>query len=232
MPTNNPDSGAVSAEDLGASALSTAALAYAEDWLDEPEAVRIARAKADELGCSPIPPSVASLLTFLSITMNAQAIVEVGTGTGVSGAALLAGSGETGVLTSIDAEAENQRAARETLVALGYDHVRTRLIAGRAMDVLPRLADGAYDLMFVDGDHLEFPAVLAQAERLLRTGGIVVFNGILQSGAVPDHSRRDPEAVALRSTIHAVRDDDGWHPVLLTVGGGLLVAIRRPAPKD
>ncbi len=232
MPTNYPDSGGLAAEGPGVLALSRAALAYAEDWLDEPEAVRNARAKAVELGCTPIPPSVASLLTFLSVTMNAQAIVEIGTGTGVSGAALLAGSGDTGVLTSIDSEAENQRAARETLVALGYDHVRTRLIAGRAMDVLPRLADGAYDLMFVDGDHLEFPAVLVQAERLLRAGGIVIFNEILRSGAVPEHSRRDPEAVALRSTIHAVRDDDGWQPVLLTVGGGLLLAIRRPAAQD
>jgi predicted O-methyltransferase YrrM len=154
-------------------------------------------------------------------------VVEVGTGAGVSGAALLAGMTPAGVLTSIDIEAENQRVARETFTALGYDHIRTRLIAGRALDVLPRLSDAAYDMIVVDGDVTEYPAILAQAKRLLRVGGLAIFNGVLFSGRVADPGDRDAETVALRDVSSAVRSDDDWMPSLLTVGDGLLVASLR-----
>ena len=104
---------------------------------------------------------------------------------------------------------------------------RTRLIAGRALDVLPRLSDAAYDLVFVDGDKTEYPAILAQAKRLLRVGGLAVFDNVLWSGRVADAGERDPETIALRDTAAAVRADDDWMPALLTIGDGLLVASLR-----
>lgn len=145
----------------------------------------------------------------------------------MSGAALLSGMTPAGVLTSIDVEAEHQRVARETFTALGYDHVRTRLIAGRALEVLPRLSDAAYDVVFVDGDKTEYPAILTQAKRLLRIGGLVIFDNVLWSGRVADPAERDPETVALRDTASAVRADDDWMPALLTIGDGLLIASLR-----
>ena len=169
----------------------------------------------------------AALLRLLASAVNAQAVVEVGTGAGISGAALLAGMTSAGVLTSIDVEAEHQRVARETFTSLGYDHTRTRLIAGRALDVLPRLSDAAYDVVFVDGDKTEYPAILTQAKRLLRVGGLAVFDNMLWGGRVADPGDRDAETVALRDTAAAIRADDDWLPVLLTVGDGLLVASLR-----
>ena len=179
------------------------------------------------MGCVPIGRPAASLLRLLSASVNAQAIVEVGTGAGVSGAALLSGMTSAGVLTSIDVEAEHQRIARDTFTALGYDHVHTRLIAGRALDVLPRLSDAAYDIVFVDGDKTEFPAVLVQAKRLLRVGGLAIFDNVLWGGRVADAGERDAETIAVRDTLAAVKSDDDWMPALLTVGDGLLVASLR-----
>ena len=166
-------------------------------------------------------------MSLLAATVKAQAVVEIGTGTGVSGAALLAGMEPSGILTTIDIEAEHQRVAKETFTALGYDHVRTRLIAGRALDVLPRMSDAAYDIVFVDGDSTEYPAVLAQAKRLLRVGGLAIFDHVLWGGRVADPGERDAEIQALRDVAGAVKDDDDWLPALLTVGDGLLVASLR-----
>lgn len=196
-------------------------------WEDEPETLREARAKAAELGCVPVARPVAALLRLLSASVSAQAVVEIGTGAGLSGAALLAGMTPAGVLTSIDIEAENQRVARETFTALGYDHIRTRLITGRALDVLPRLSDAAYDIVFVDGDKTEYPTILVQAKRLLRVGGLVILDNALWSGRVADAGERDAETIALRDVANAVRSDDDWMPALLTVGDGLLVASLR-----
>lgn len=208
---------------------SNAAWTYADTWLDDAEPVRAARAKAADLGVVPVSQAVANTLSLLAASIGASAVVEVGTGTGVSGAALLAGMTDDGVLTSIDTEAESQRAARDLFTAIGVDHVRTRLITGRALEVLPRLTDEAYDIVFADGDPAEYPAVLAQAARLLRPGGLVVFADVLGSSDLADPGQRDPEALALRDVAHALRDDDAWLPALLTVGNGLLVATWRPA---
>ena len=64
---------------------------YADNWLTEPEAIREARVRAQDSGLECVSPAVAAVLTFLTASVSAQAVVEVGTGTGVSSAALLAG---------------------------------------------------------------------------------------------------------------------------------------------
>ncbi len=198
--------------------------AYADSWLAEPEALREARERAQESGITAVSPSVAALLTFLAASVQAQAVVEVGTGTGVSGAALLAGMTPGGILTSIDTEAEYQRYAREAFSALGHEASRARLIAGRALDVLPRMSDGAYDLVVVDADRSEYPAIMHQAKRLLRIGGLIVMLGVGVDGVLTDPARRDAEASAVRDTADELRGDDDWTPALMVDGSGLLMA--------
>jgi predicted O-methyltransferase YrrM len=175
------------------------------------------------LGCADINASTASLLSVLAATLGATTVVEVGTGAGIATQALLSGMTDDGVITSIDVEAENQRVARELLGSLGYDHVRTRLIAGRPIEVLSRMTDDAYDIVFVNADAVEYPAILQHAERLLRTGGVVIFTGVQPSG---EHGR-DPESQAIGETIAAIRDADHWLPMLLPVGPGVLAAVLR-----
>ena len=189
--------------------------------------MRTARAKAVDLGSDAISPSTAALLSVLAASVNASAVVEIGASTGVSGAALLAGMTDEGILTSIDVEAENQRVARDTFTALGYDHVRTRLITGRALEVLPRLQDSAYDIVFVNGDSTEYPAIVTQARRLLRSGGLIALNSALGNGGLADTGQREAGQLALREAANTLRDEDHWLPALLTVGDGVLLATLR-----
>lgn len=191
--------------------------------------MRTARAKAIDLGSDAISPATAALLSVLAASVDAAAVVEIGASTGVSGAALLSGMTEEGVLTAIDVEAENQRVARDTFTALGYDHVRTRLITGRALEVLPRLQDSAYDIVFVNGDRTEYPAIVTQARRLLRSGGLIVLNSALGTGGLADAGQREAGPAALREAANTLRDEDHWLPALLTVGSGLLIATLRTA---
>jgi predicted O-methyltransferase YrrM len=128
-----------------------------------------------------------------------------------------------GVLTSIDLEAEYQRHAKELFTSLGCASNRMRLIAGRALDVLPRFSDGAYDLIFIDADAGEYPMMLNQAKRLLRIGGLVIFHGAFASG-MADPSVRDYEATAMRDVATELRSDSDWLSSLLTVGEGLFLA--------
>jgi predicted O-methyltransferase YrrM len=204
-----------------------ASWSYAETWLGEDDFIIEARAKAEELGCTPIGRGGASALTYIAALVDAKAVVEVGTGAGISGYALLRGMRADGVLTSVDVEAENQRAAKATFAAAGINPSRTRLITGRALEVLPRLTDGAYDIVFVDGDKAEYSAYLEQAVRLLRVGGTVLFDNALWHDKVADPAQRDAQTIELRSLVNALRDDERFVPALLPVGDGLLAGVLR-----
>jgi predicted O-methyltransferase YrrM len=186
-----------------------------------------ARQRAAELGCLAISADCGAALRLLASAMQARAVVEVGTGTGVSGLWVLRGMRPDGVLTSIDSEAELHRAARLAFRDAGVPASRARLINGRALDVLPRLADGYYDLMLIsDAPVAEYPDYFVEAMRLLRPGGAVAFGGVLLGGRVVDPSARDPLTVVLRELLRTVRDHSGLTPAILPVDDGLLVAVK------
>jgi predicted O-methyltransferase YrrM len=186
-----------------------------------------ARERAAQLGCTPVSPGTGAVLTVLAAAAKARAVAEIGTGAGVSGLYLLRGMPADGVLTTIDVEVEHQRAAREAFADEGVRPTRTRLIAGRALDVLPRLTDGGYDLVLVDADPESYPAYLAQAVRLLRPGGVLAIDDALWQDRVADPAKRDEITTTVRDVGRAVRDDDRLLPALLPTGDGLLVAVRR-----
>lgn len=207
--------------------VTAAAREFAEGYPPEDQLLHVARGLAEELGVVPVPPGTGAALRVLAAAGAAKAVVEIGTGTGVSGVWLLRGMRPDGVLTTIDVEAEHQRVARRVFAEAGYAPARSRIITGRALDVLPRLADGAYDMVFVDGPRTEYPAGLAAARRLLRPGGLLALNGVLAGGRIADPAARDPETVLLREVVKELRESEDWIQALLPSGDGLAVAVRR-----
>lgn len=202
-------------------------LAFADDFLPEDDVLLDARRRAEEVGVSSVSPGSGATLRLLAALVDARTVVEIGTGTGVSGVWLMRGMSPDAVLTSVDIESEHSRLARQTFTEAGFPVQRTRLITGRALDVLPRLADASYDMVLCDGDKREYSSDLEEALRLLRPGGLVAFDNALWGDKVADPSQRDPDTVAIRELVKAVRDDERLIPALLPVGDGLLVAQKR-----
>jgi predicted O-methyltransferase YrrM len=143
---------------------------------------------------------------------------------------MLRGMRSDGVLTTVDLEAEHQRLAKQAYAEAGIAPQRVRLIPGAALDVLPRLTDGHYDLVFCDGDKSEYSDYLREALRLLRPGGIVAFDNALWHDRVADPAQRDGETVAIRELCRTVAEHDSLLSVLLPVGDGLLVAKKVWSP--
>ncbi len=106
---------------------------YTEDYVAESDALTAARAVATEMGASPVSPGAGAALRMLAAVSGARAVLEVGTGAGVSGLWLLDGMAADGVLTTIDSESELLGHARRNFAAAGLSSHRTRLIAGRAL---------------------------------------------------------------------------------------------------
>src|SRR3954462_13724107 len=178
-----------------------------DSYVAEDDVMADARSAANVLGCIPISPGVGSALRFLASAVAARAVVEVGTGTGLSGLWLLRGMRPDGVLTSIDVDPEHQRIARAAFVASGHGASRLRLINGLGLEVLPRLTDGGYDLVFVDCEPVDHPRYLEEAVRLLRVGGVVVLSQARAAGTLPPDSD-EPAPVTLREAARQVRTDD------------------------
>ena len=197
----NPTPKTSPAPKQAAASAARASWEFAERFVPESEHAAAARRAADELGITSITPGGTAVLGFLARLIDAHAAVEIGTGGGVSGLALLEGMNPDGILTSIDLENEHQSLARRVFAATGIVPRRARLIAGAALAVLPKLADRAYDLVFVDGDPLEYVEYVAQSARLLRSGGLLVVNHAFCDDTVADPSCEADNTVIIREAL-------------------------------
>lgn len=194
--------------------------------MPESEIAIKARESAGPLGVAPVGRGTATTLTFLARVILARAVVEIGTGSGVSGLALFAGMTDDGVLTSVDIEAEHQQVAREAFIEAGIPNRRFRLIAGPALTVLPKLSDGAYDLVLIDADKLEYAEYVEQALRLLRHGGLMAIDNVFWHDRIADPNNTDDETITIREALEAITENEDLLSTLLPVGDGLLVAVK------
>lgn len=207
--------------------------AFAEEFLDDDAlspgtgALAAARERGAELGTSPVLPGTGAALRMVAAMLRPHGVVEIGTGVGIGSLYLLDGMPSDGVLTTIDPEMENQRAAKEAVADAGVRSQRLRTIAGRPLDVLGRLTDSAYDLVVVSAAEKDAAAYVDEALRLLRDGGVLAVSDVLWHDRVADPGITDPVTTRVRALVARLRDDEDLVPSLLTVGDGLLVAVVR-----
>lgn len=199
---------------------------FVEEFNEEPVSLLKARARADELGIECVTPATGAHLAFIASTLGATAIVEAGTGAGVSGLWLLSASDKS-VLATIDTEPEFQSAAKQAFNDAEIAANRTRVISGRAIEVMSNMADAAYDLVVLDADKETLELQLHEAVRLLRPGGVVAITHALWRDRVPDPAMRDDATVTYRDALRFFTQNESFVTALSTVGDGLLMASKR-----
>ncbi len=198
---------------------------YAEEFVSEPEAIADARQHSMELGIEAVTPAMGAQLALLAAASTVHSIVEIGTGAGVSGLWLLRGA-PNAVLTSIDVEFEHQQAARTAFADAQVPANRIRLITGTAAEVLPRMNDGAYDLVFVDADPASLLDYVEHGLRIARRGGIVIVAHALWRGRVADPAARDETVADFRALLTTIGESDAVAAALSPVGDGLLQLVK------
>jgi predicted O-methyltransferase YrrM len=189
----------------------------------EDEALRAARALSEEENVPLVSHLTGTWLRWLAALRPAHDVVEVGGGVGYSALWLLSGMHPRGMLTTIEIDPDRRSRAQRLLTHAGHGQ-RVRSILGSALTVLPKLADGSYDLVFIDAAKNEYPAYLTHAKRLLRLGGLLVADNVLWQGKVADANVRDDNTLAIRAFTTTVHDDPAFHAQILPVGDGVLVA--------
>ena len=194
---------------------------FSDDSVVESDAVARARQQSLELGIDAISPAVGAQSAVIAAATGARSILEVGTGAGVSGIWLLTGApGAT--LTSIDTEVDHQQHAKANFAEAGIPANRVRLITGRAADVLPRMNENSYDIVFVDADPQCVIEYVEHALRLARPGGTVLVAHALWRGRVADPAQRDDVATGFRTLLTVIASSTAVISALSPVGDGLL----------
>ena len=194
---------------------------FSDDLVVESDALSKARQQSHELGIDAIAPSVGAQAAVIAAATGAMSILEVGTGAGVSGIWLLTGApGAT--LTSIDTEIDHQQHAKANFVEAGLPANRVRLITGKAADVLPRMNESSYDIIFIDADPQSVIEYVEHALRLARPGGTVLVAHALWRGRVANPTQRDDVATGFRTLLTEIAGSRAVISALSPVGDGLL----------
>lgn len=132
-------------------------------------------------------PEIGALLGWLARSAGAVSAVEVGSAGGLSGLWLVRALTGRRALTSIEPDPYAHSLASDAYAEDGVEaHVRS--ILGEPATVLPRLSDGAYDLVVIQTDPVRGTDHPAHAARLLRPGGVAVFRGVARGGELADAS--------------------------------------------
>ena len=194
------------------------------------DALRQAREEAEENGVPTPSPIVGDLLTVLAAGSQAsQGAVAVTPAAGVAGLHILAGLREKATLTCIEPEAALQAGAKEAFRAAGFAPSRVRFLTSRPLEVMGRLATGAYQLIYADVAAVQLRPLIDAAWPLLAPGGTLVIAGSLLDGTVADPTRRDRETEAAREA-DAFVDTlalDGAAVARLPLDGGLTLVTKR-----
>jgi predicted O-methyltransferase YrrM len=198
---------------------------FAEDFVVENADIAAARQHSLENGVEPISPAVGAQIAVLAAATGATTMIEIGTGLGVSGLWLFQGAPEA-TLTSIDIEIDYQQSARRGFTEAGIPANRARLIAGRALEVLPRMNEASYDIVLVDGDPHSVIEYVEHGLRLVRVGGTVLVPHALWRGRVADPAQRDDTTADYRTLLSEIAGSSAVLSALSLAGDGLLQLTR------
>ena len=163
---------------------------------------------------------------------EAQFLRAVGTGSLVETLQLAHALDNKGLLTAVDSTAQGIALIRKAFAELQDETDTTlRAVNAPASVFLPRLNANDYDLIVVAGDAENYAATFAQASRLLRVHGVIVFTDVLAledgQGGVINPADRSDKAIAMRELLTTVEDDEGFESTLTPDGTGLLIAYKK-----
>lgn len=166
-----------------------------------------------------------SVLRALALSRRAQRILEIGTNVGYSGLWLAAGLDPRGTFEGIEIDpALAQRARANLHEGVGK---RASVHQGAALDVLPRLAGGTYDLIFLDAVKAEYPSYLDHALRLAKPGAIVAADNMFWSGKAWDAKANDPDTNGVREYTRRIFAQPRLVSTIVPVEDGLAVSILK-----
>ena len=189
--------------------------------------------RARQLNIPILRRETVSLLITLVAALKPEYILEVGTATGYSALFMASVGGDALKIDTIERNETNAAMAEENF-RLAKEHGFTseiRLLRGDAADILPGLG-GPYDLIFMDAAKGQYPAFLPEVLRLLRPGGMLFTDNVLQDGTLLESrfavTRRDRTIHArMRDYLYELKHNDSLMTSVIPLGDGVAVSYKK-----
>ena len=168
-------------------------------------------------------------LAMIAKLIGAKRTIEIGTFTGYSALWVALAMPRDGKVIACDVNAEWTAIARRHWDEAGVGE-KIELRLAPAAETLEGLeAEGRksqFDLVFIDADKGGYDAYYEGALRLLRSGGVIVFDNVLWSGRVADPAVHDADTKALRALNLKIAADTRVDKVMVPLGDGMTVARK------
>ena len=177
-----------------------------------------------------IRPDMQSFLKVLLSVHRPERILEVGTAVGFSAILMAQNTDDTCQITTIEKYEKRIPEARENFRLAGLGN-RITLLEGDALEVMGRLSE-PYDMVFMDAAKGQYIHFLPEALRLLRTGGILVSDNVLQDGDIIEShyavERRNRTIYKRRREyLYVLKHTQGLLTSIVPVGDGAAVTVKQ-----
>ena len=195
----------------------------------EDELLSALRGRAEAEDIPIIRKEAEYFLRWLLSVQRPERILEIGTATGYSAIYMLRHSPAQASLVTIENDAGRIPEAIKNFSLAGIKD-RVSLIEGDAAEVLPGL-EGSFDFVFLDAAKGQYIVLLPEILRLLREGGILVTDNILQDGDTLESRfavRRRDRTIhkRMREYLYAITHDKRLVTDLLLAGDGIAVSVK------
>lgn len=176
-----------------------------------------------------IPNEVVKFISVLLSIKKPKKILEIGCAVGFSASFMSNFLDEGGHITTIERYPVMIEKAKANIKKLGLSEKIT-LLEGDANEILKELSD-EYDVIFMDAGKGQYINILPDVYRLLKIGGIIITDDILQNG---DVAKPKEEIEKRQRTIHyrlndflwEITHNDGLRTSILTIGDGVAVCYK------
>lgn len=170
-----------------------------------------------------------SFLKLLLAMQKPKRILEVGTAVGFSAILMAEYDPEVCEITTIENYEKRIPIAKENFKRAGKEDQIT-LIEGDAAEVLKQLSE-PYDMIFMDAAKGQYIHFMPDILRLLKTGGVLVSDNVLQDGDIIEShfavTRRNRTIYKrMREYLYELTHRDDLVTAVLPIGDGITVSTK------
>jgi caffeoyl-CoA O-methyltransferase len=161
------------------------------------------------------------LLKFISMMIQPEFILEIGTFTGYSAICLAKGLKPGGRLFTIEINDELREFSHSYFIKAGMGSSIIQM-NGRAQDIVPGM-EQVFDLVYIDGDKREYTEYYNIIIRKMRPGGFIIADNVLWGDKVLEKDTRDRQTKGIIEFNEMIRQQINIEKVILPVRDGIML---------